>query len=119
MHTTTRFPSQCRDCGAHIVHRRGCPSEVSTTIEQVRELQEPIPPDAPYAPDWRVLFIVDQGPTSPFRWYVRGLNDNCEPGGYGREFIWEVPRLDWRYDLSAAVLVTSKLEALRQKLEGA
>jgi hypothetical protein len=69
--------------------------------------------------DWIVQRVVDQGATHPYRWYVVGVNSNCEPGSYGRVFIWEVQSLDWRYDLSAAVLETSKHDALRHKVVGA
>jgi hypothetical protein len=88
------------------------------SIDQVRELQEAIPADAPYAPDWMVQRIVDLGPREQFRWYVVGVNANYDVGHPDRRFYWSVPRLCWRYELSAAKLVT-KDEALRHRIEGA
>jgi hypothetical protein len=88
---------------------------VCETIDQVRELQEPLPADAPYAPDWIVSRVVDLGP-GQYRWYVVGLNANCKRGEYGREFIWEVPSLCWRFDLTNAALVSTKHEAIATRV---
>jgi hypothetical protein len=54
-------------------------------------------------PDWIVTSIEDLGRGEFYRWRVEGINVNCAPGAYGREFVWRVPEhpsTNRRYDLS-------------------
>jgi hypothetical protein len=98
------------------IHNCACCRCACETIEQVRALQELREEPLPYAPDWIVQRIVDRGPGEKFRWYVVGINTNHEPGNPDRAFRWSVPEpLCWRYDLSAAQLVTAEA-ALRHRV---
>lgn len=54
-------------------------------------------------PDWRILSVVDHGPTEHYRYEVQGYNLNSGVFEYGRAISWRVPSIsDPRYDISRA-----------------
>lgn len=51
----------------------------------------------PYHPDWLVHEVVDHGPSTFYRYSVRGENLNFPEGSAERHFAWSVHKLSWRY----------------------
>jgi hypothetical protein len=89
----------------------------ATTLADIVAMQE-VREDQPYAPDWIVDQVVDNGPRAYYRFTVAGRNANLAPDHIDYRlnlapdhidyrFSWRVPRLGWRYDLSGARLVPS------------
>jgi hypothetical protein len=71
------------------------PNREMTKTEFLAERQA-APEPRPYEPDW-LVHSVERTDDRSYPYRVVGENLNFEVGEPMRKFIWNVPRLSWRY----------------------